>query len=479
MAQMSQQEPAAHFPLPQTDNPFVAAFAATRMPMLITDPHQPDNPIIFVNAAFLQLTGYDRHEILGSNCRFLQGPGTNADDVAKVRQAIERLESIEIDLLNYRKDGSTFWNRLLVSPVFSKAGELTHFFASQFDVSPERNRLTELAMTQTELEAEIARRMQDIAMTETRLRFVLGAAEMGTWTLDVTNRRLLFSKQCLLNHGRQEHESFGMPQMLEIILPEDRPRWQEALEMAIRDRSELNVEYRVRTPDDDIRWIEIRGNIITDPDDPQITMVGVTQNITERKKAEEHRRLLARELAHRVKNSLATAQAVFSHSLRGASDMEDARSKALGRIQAMSAAQDLLTRDQTTTANLREVVEEALKPFDSFDIRITGPGIALDEKGVSAFTLALYELATNSLKYGALSVDGGAVVIDWKVRSDRPDHFEFRWSEHSGPPVTAPERRGFGSSIIEDITSADLGGTANLSFKPSGVEYHLLAPLRG
>ena len=152
------------------------------MPMLVTDPGQADNPIIYVKQAFTQLTGYARDEILGTNCRFLQGPGTNLDDVAKIRKAIEDRRSIEIDLLNYRKDRTSFWNRLLVSPVFDAAGQLTHFFASQFDVSPERNRLAELAFEHGELEAEIAKRMQDIAMTEARLRFVLGAAGMGTWT---------------------------------------------------------------------------------------------------------------------------------------------------------------------------------------------------------------------------------------------------------------------------------------------------------
>lgn len=239
--------------MPPTDNPFAAAFAATRMSMLVTDPGQAENPIIYVNQAFTQLTGYAREEILGTNCRFLQGPGTNLDDVAKIRQAVKDRQSIEIDLLNYRKDGTSFWNRLLVSPVFDAAGQLTHFFASQFDVSPERNRLAELAFEHGELEAEIAKRMQDIAMTEARLRFVLGAAEMGTWTFDVTNNRAILSRQCLLNFGRDPLEKFGMEELQKAILPEDLPRWQTAMASGIRDRSEVHVEYRVQTPAGDIR----------------------------------------------------------------------------------------------------------------------------------------------------------------------------------------------------------------------------------
>lgn len=467
----------SRFPLPPTDNPFAAAFAATRMPMLVTDPGQADNPIIYVNRAFTQLTGYTREEILGTNCRFLQGPGTNQDDVAKVRKAIEDRQSIEIDLLNYRKDGTSFWNRLLVSPVFDAAGQLTHFFASQFDVSPERNRLAELAFEHGELEAEIAKRMQDIAMTEARLRFVLGAAEMGTWTFDVTNNRAILSRQCLLNYGRDPLEKFGMDEVRAVILPEDLAPWERAIQTAIRDRSELKIEYRVTGADGDIRWIEIRGHVITAPDDPQITMVGISQNITERKEAEEHRRMVSRELAHRVKNSLATAQAVFKHSLRGATDLDDARDKAMGRIQAMSAAQDLLTRESQDGADLRDVVEEALKPFRSFDIRIDGPKIALQEKGVSAFILALYELATNSLKYGALSADAGSVTVRWRISDDDSDRFLFEWIEQGGPPISEPKRRGFGRSILEGLTPADLGGTATLSFEPTGVRYVLDAPL--
>ena len=107
-------------------DPFVSAVRATRMPMLLTDPGQPDNPIVFVNAAFSRLTGYAHHEIIGRNCRFLQGPATDMADVARIGAAIARREPIEVDLLNYKKDGELFWNRLLVSPVFDRDLSLIH-----------------------------------------------------------------------------------------------------------------------------------------------------------------------------------------------------------------------------------------------------------------------------------------------------------------------------------------------------------------
>ncbi len=116
-------------------DPFAAAVRATRMPMVITDPAQTDNPIVFCNEAFQTLSGYDRSEIIGRNCRFLRGPDTDREQVAKVRQAIDAQTDIAVDLLNYRKDGSAFWNALYLSPVRNDAGKVVFFFASQLDVT--------------------------------------------------------------------------------------------------------------------------------------------------------------------------------------------------------------------------------------------------------------------------------------------------------------------------------------------------------
>ncbi|WP_161632283.1 histidine kinase dimerization/phosphoacceptor domain -containing protein [Aliihoeflea sp. 2WW] len=116
-------------------DPFAAAIRATRMAMLITDPRLPDNPIVFVNEAFLRLTGYGRDEVMGQNCRFLQGDDTDPLAVAELRSAIAEKRAINVDILNYRKDGSAFWNALYLSPVSNEQGELQFFFASQLDVT--------------------------------------------------------------------------------------------------------------------------------------------------------------------------------------------------------------------------------------------------------------------------------------------------------------------------------------------------------
>ena len=121
------------------DDIFFAAIETTRMPMIVTDPYQADNPIVFANRAFVSMTGYSLEEVMGQNCRFLQGPGTDPSSVAAVLEAIKQRHETSVELLNYRKDGTTFWNALYISPIFDENKELVYFFSSQLDVSRRRD----------------------------------------------------------------------------------------------------------------------------------------------------------------------------------------------------------------------------------------------------------------------------------------------------------------------------------------------------
>jgi PAS domain S-box-containing protein len=127
---------------------FSAAVRMTRMPMCLADPNQPDLPLVFVNEAFQLMTGYSEAEILGRNCRFLQGPHTDAEAVQRVREAIATRQDVSIELLNYKRDGTPFWNALYLSPVFDPEGRLIYFFASQLDVT--KRRAAEAALQQSQ-----------------------------------------------------------------------------------------------------------------------------------------------------------------------------------------------------------------------------------------------------------------------------------------------------------------------------------------
>ncbi|MCC2958647.1 PAS domain-containing protein [Massilia sp. IC2-477] len=122
-------------------NVFFAAVEMTRMPMLVTDPNQEDDPIVFVNGAFLDLTGYEEKDVLGRNCRFLQGPDTDRATVDEVRKALREHRAVSVDLLNYKANGEPFWNALFIGPIFDQDGKLLYFFASQMDITERRSML--------------------------------------------------------------------------------------------------------------------------------------------------------------------------------------------------------------------------------------------------------------------------------------------------------------------------------------------------
>jgi PAS domain S-box-containing protein len=118
---------------------FFAAVSTTRMPMIVTDPHQPDNPIVFANTAFVNMTGYGLDELIGRNCRLLQGPDTDPETIAELRRSIEQRRETSVEVLNYKKNGAVFWNALFMSPVFDAEGDLVYYFASQLDVTRRRD----------------------------------------------------------------------------------------------------------------------------------------------------------------------------------------------------------------------------------------------------------------------------------------------------------------------------------------------------
>lgn len=462
-------------------DPFSAAVRATRMPMLITDPRQPDNPIVFANNAFSKLTGFSRQDIIGRNCRFLQGPETSQGDVSKLRDAIAQRVPIEIELLNYRKDGETFWNRLLVSPVFDAEGALSYFFASQFDVTLERERLVRLERDRKNLETEVNRRDAELYVTEQRLRYALTAARMGSWTLDLATERMVASDGCKENFGRPLSEPFTYEDLKAAVHPADRVKRDAAIAEAIANDTPLDIEYRLRSPMGEERWVQIRGQAAYRADGTPLSMSGVSQDITDRKRAEEHRTLLSNELNHRVKNSLAMVQAVVTQTMRRSSTLEEAKTTIEARIQAMAVAIDLLVSDNWEGASIRGLLGRTLAPFkdrDATQFDLAGPDVPLSPRVAAAFALGIHELATNASKYGSLSTVGGTVKVQWELADiSTGRELRFRWEEHGGPPVQEPERRGFGSLLIERVLAHEVGGAAKTEYRKDGVVFSAVAPL--
>lgn len=174
-------------------NVFFAAIEMTRMPMILTDPNLPDNPIVFGNKAFLDLTGYEESEILGRNCRFLQGAQTDRGQVIELRDAVERRESIALEILNYKRDGTPFWNAVFIGPVYDTSGNLLYFFASQLDVT--RRRESEQAFHQAQKMESIGQLTAGLAHDfNNLLQVVTGNLELLAAKVDGDKQRAYLSR---------------------------------------------------------------------------------------------------------------------------------------------------------------------------------------------------------------------------------------------------------------------------------------------
>ena len=198
-------------------------------------------------------------------------------------------------------------------------------------------------------------------------------------------------------------------------------------------------------------------------------------DITKHDRARKHAAMLIDELNHRVKNTLATVQSIVTQALRNSADPKVVREAIETRIAALSRSHDLLGREKWDGAGLRDLIDEALAPFkgalemaDRFTI--TGDNIRLSPKATLALGIAFNELATNAVKYGALSNDAGTISINWTLET-KPDgrRLCLSWREKNGPRVTPPERKGFGSRVIEQGLTHELEGKIKLDFLPEGI----------
>jgi PAS domain S-box-containing protein len=203
-------------------------------------------------------------------------------------------------------------------------------------------------------------------------------------------------------------------------------------------------------------------------------------DLTERKNFEARQDLLNRELAHRMKNTLAIVQAIVGQTLRTASTPREATESIGQRLVALGNAHTILMRTRWGNASLIEVIESAvgIHRGQPHRFQVSGPRIDLGGKAALAITMALHELCTNAAKYGALSNERGKVFIEWSIAGGASDSmFELTWRERGGPAVKVPAHKGFGTKLISQGAGADLRGHAELEFAPDGVRWTLRAPV--
>jgi two-component sensor histidine kinase len=217
--------------------------------------------------------------------------------------------------------------------------------------------------------------------------------------------------------------------------------------------------------------VELRG-------EPCVLISAV--DITERKRAEEHTRLLMREMNHRANNLLSIVLGLVQQT--GATYGEERTSTRIAeRIQGLTASNKLLISGEQRGADMQALVASQLGPFADLALRVStkGPALRLNAAAAQAIGMALHELATNAVKYGAFSSPIGAIHIEWEVEGEESNQF-FRigWTERDGPPVAAPERSGFGRVVMEEMARHALSCEVKLAFDPKGVVWMLHCPAK-
>lgn len=231
----------------------------------------------------------------------------------------------------------------------------------------------------------------------------------------------------------------------------------------------------VREPGDTI-WIELVASIVRGKAGSSSYAIRIVRDITERKRAEEYQRLLTNELNHRVKNTLAVVQGLAQQTFKGGAVPPELMKAFDGRLAALSGAHNLLTDRSWEAAPIEQVIADALSPFRSPDhaLKICGPSLVLPPQSVISLALAIHELATNAVKYGALSQHGGELSVVWWIEGER---LKLQWKEEGGPAVSPPSRRGFGTRMLQQALASDMAGKVDIQFQPEGLICLLDAPL--
>jgi PAS domain S-box-containing protein len=411
-----------------------------------------------VNEAFCRILGYSVEELLAKSVREVTHPDDFAVDI--VNSALMRtgeLNSAEMDKRYVRKDGSIVTCRLTISCVRKSDRSIDYFVGIIQDITWRKQAEEELRKSEERFRSSLLYSPVPIMLFDDREKVLAvsaswleasGYSREDLSTIEDWTARAYGERQCDMIEGIRGIISAG---------PEAQPN-----------------EQTIRTKDGCERlWSFVTSALGTKSDGRRL-FITVAQDVTERKLHEEQVHLLMREVNHRAKNILSLVQAIARQT--AAREPEDFIGCFTERIQALAANQDLLIRNEWHGVHVEELVHAQLAHFADLvgsRIDVDGPKLYLSATAAQAIGLALHELATNAGKYGALSADAGRVDVHWRLDADI---FAMSWTERNGPPVSRPERRGFGTTVVESMAKRTVDGEVQLDFAPSGVIWRLSCP---
>ena len=308
---------------------------------------------------------------------------------------------------------------------------------------------------------------------------ILKTAPAIIYVYDIVNRTVAFQNRKLSEQlGYDEAFAETTNEWRELVHPEDAARLGDYHQRIsnIKPGETLVGEFRVRHASGEWRWFASHEVLLeSNPNGTPRLTVGSASEVTQQKKAQEHKDLLLGEMQHRTRNLTAVIDAIARQSLpRGDPAVEQYYKTIIARLRTLFSAAEIVMSSQTRVADLQKILDVAVAPFrdeTSEDrIRMSGPPVSMAEEAAASLALAVHELATNATKYGALSRAGGTVALNWQVLSDDgAPRIEIAWKEHGGPRVQSPVREGFGARVIRYAAARQKDGNVRLDYAPDGL----------
>jgi PAS domain S-box-containing protein len=325
-------------------------------------------------------------------------------------------------------------------------------------------------------EARVRARMAaELIKEEWRHALTLEAGKVGSWVWDVKSREIVGNDIFRQMFGLSGSGPLKVEAMMALIDQSDLEAVTRAIEETFERGADYAVEFRVAQTG---RWLVGRGRVYRrDAAGRPLVMMGVNIDVTDAREAAEQQRILLRELNHRVKNTLAMIQSLARQTLRRTPEPQLFIDSFSGRLRTLSEAHTLLAERDWSGIGLTELIQTEIEPLVALDqLAIDGDDVKLPPDQALGLGLVLHELASNALKFGALSAPGGRVQISWTV-AEAPRRIELAWTESGGPKVTPPTYRGFGTSLIERSLDKVLDSSVSLSFPEEGVTAKISLPL--
>jgi PAS domain S-box-containing protein len=380
--------------------------------------------------------------------------------------------------------GGLFFGHSEIGIFGERAERIVAAIAVQAGIAIDKARLYRAA------QEEIARRERveaELRESETRYRGALITGRIAAWETDMVTRTRIWTEEGMQLFGLDLPNGRGQvggeaDEFWRALHPDDKHMMAEFHRTADAQDS-YPCEYRIVRPDGSMRWVSGRGRVAARGLDGKAQRVAnIVVDITDRKKAEEHVDLLMREVSHRSKNLLAVVQAIAGQTVRSAGTLAEFESRFAQRLQGLAGSHDLLVKENWRGVPLVDLARQQLAFFTeagSARLMLEGPDIVLAAAASQSIGLALHELATNAVKYGAWSVSTGRVTINWTVEREpgKPSHLQLRWLESGGPITTPPTQSGFGTIVIEQIVANSVNGEVLLEFDPRGLRWTLSMPL--